>query len=200
MRKWFKRIIFQCLHCTQWLYLLILQIPLKSVTSIVDGLKKSYIEKLRPLEKTYQFQDFVSPLLVIITPFLLAPVLFDNKATSSVKYWAVFFIFYEKTNNLRPNLRRSQFEHTNSWIIANKQKTSRKWYLSDITQKPSWRVWCQRGDPLCTQCFSNFSLKPFPYHSFIAHFYSFSKSIAWQKIISDGLQNLFFSGFQIMFF
>ena len=98
------------------------------------------------------------------------------------------------------NLRRSQFEHTNSWIIANKQKTSRKWYLSDITQKPSWRVWCQRGDPLCTQCISNFSLKPFPYHSFIAHFYSFSKSIAWQKIISDGLQNLFFSGFQIMFF
>ncbi|PUZ49423.1 hypothetical protein GQ55_7G324800 [Panicum hallii var. hallii] len=39
------------------------KIPLKSVTSIVDGLKKSYIEKLRPLEKTYQFQDFVSPLL-----------------------------------------------------------------------------------------------------------------------------------------
>ncbi|ONM12387.1 EH domain-containing protein 1 [Zea mays] len=39
------------------------KIPLKSVTSIVDGLKKSYIEKLRPLEKTYQFHDFVSPLL-----------------------------------------------------------------------------------------------------------------------------------------
>ncbi|KAL6651592.1 hypothetical protein ACP70R_010517 [Stipagrostis hirtigluma subsp. patula] len=39
------------------------KIPLKSVTSIIDGLKKSYIEKLRPLEKTYQYQDFVSPLL-----------------------------------------------------------------------------------------------------------------------------------------
>ncbi|KAK3141206.1 hypothetical protein QOZ80_4BG0330810 [Eleusine coracana subsp. coracana] len=39
------------------------KIPLRSVTSIIDGLKKSYIEKLRPLEKTYQFQDFVSPLL-----------------------------------------------------------------------------------------------------------------------------------------
>ncbi|KAF8660366.1 hypothetical protein HU200_057948 [Digitaria exilis] len=39
------------------------KIPLKSVTSIIDGLKKSYIEKLRPLEKTYQFHDFVSPLL-----------------------------------------------------------------------------------------------------------------------------------------
>nr|AEV41063.1 putative EH-domain-containing protein 1 [Oryza minuta] len=39
------------------------KIPLRSVTSIIDGLKKSYIEKLRPLEKTYQFDDFVSPLL-----------------------------------------------------------------------------------------------------------------------------------------
>ncbi|CAL5024838.1 unnamed protein product [Urochloa decumbens] len=39
------------------------KIPLKSVTSIIDGLKKLYIEKLRPLEKTYQFPDFVSPLL-----------------------------------------------------------------------------------------------------------------------------------------
>ncbi|CAN6229979.1 unnamed protein product [Urochloa humidicola] len=39
------------------------KIPLKSVTSIIDGLKKSYIEKLRPLEKTYQFPEFVSPLL-----------------------------------------------------------------------------------------------------------------------------------------
>ncbi|PNT62099.1 hypothetical protein BRADI_5g25580v3 [Brachypodium distachyon] len=39
------------------------KITLKSVTSIIDGLKKSYIEKLRPLEKTYQYNDFVSPLL-----------------------------------------------------------------------------------------------------------------------------------------
>nr|CAD1831651.1 unnamed protein product [Ananas comosus var. bracteatus] len=39
------------------------KIPLKSVTSIVDGLKKLYIEKLKPLEVTYQFNDFVSPLL-----------------------------------------------------------------------------------------------------------------------------------------
>uniref|UniRef100_A0ACD5YCP1 Uncharacterized protein n=1 Tax=Avena sativa TaxID=4498 RepID=A0ACD5YCP1_AVESA len=39
------------------------KIPLKSVTSIIDGLKKAYIEKLRPLEKTYQYNDFVSPLL-----------------------------------------------------------------------------------------------------------------------------------------
>ncbi|KAF0891028.1 hypothetical protein E2562_005122 [Oryza meyeriana var. granulata] len=39
------------------------KIPLRSVTSIIDGLKKAYIEKLRPLEKTYQFDDFVSPLL-----------------------------------------------------------------------------------------------------------------------------------------
>ncbi|XP_073385575.1 EH domain-containing protein 1 [Physcomitrium patens] len=34
-----------------------------SVTSIVDGLKKLYIEKLKPLEVTYRFNDFVSPTL-----------------------------------------------------------------------------------------------------------------------------------------
>ncbi|KAI4374789.1 hypothetical protein MLD38_012742 [Melastoma candidum] len=34
-----------------------------SVTSINDGLKKLYIQKLRPLEVTYHFNDFVSPLL-----------------------------------------------------------------------------------------------------------------------------------------
>ncbi|ONK60579.1 uncharacterized protein A4U43_C08F20060 [Asparagus officinalis] len=38
-------------------------IPLSSVTSIIDGLKKLYIEKLKPLEVTYQFNDFASPLL-----------------------------------------------------------------------------------------------------------------------------------------
>ncbi|KAJ4792367.1 EH domain-containing protein 1 [Rhynchospora pubera] len=39
------------------------KIPLTAVTSVVDGLKKLYIEKLKPLEVTYRFNDFVSPLL-----------------------------------------------------------------------------------------------------------------------------------------
>jgi len=34
------------------------------VTSIIDGLKRLYIQKLKPLEVTYRFNDFVSPLLV----------------------------------------------------------------------------------------------------------------------------------------
>ncbi|XP_074569589.1 EH domain-containing protein 1-like [Curcuma longa] len=38
-------------------------IPLSSVTSIVDGLKRLYLEKLKPLEVTYRFTDFASPLL-----------------------------------------------------------------------------------------------------------------------------------------
>ncbi|MED6219262.1 EH domain-containing protein 1, partial [Stylosanthes scabra] len=38
-------------------------IPASAVTSIIDGLKKLYIQKLRPLEATYRFNDFVSPLL-----------------------------------------------------------------------------------------------------------------------------------------
>ncbi|KAM3302544.1 EH domain-containing protein 1 [Capsicum chacoense] len=39
------------------------KISLSSVTSIVDGLKKLYIQKLKPLEVAYHFNDFVSPLL-----------------------------------------------------------------------------------------------------------------------------------------
>ncbi|XP_050246778.1 EH domain-containing protein 1 isoform X2 [Quercus robur] len=38
-------------------------VPLSSVTSIVDGLKRLYLQKLKPLEVTYRFNDFVSPLL-----------------------------------------------------------------------------------------------------------------------------------------
>ncbi|CAN1339976.1 EH domain-containing protein 1 [Linum perenne] len=39
------------------------KVPLSSVTSIIDGLKKLYLQKLKPLEVTYRFNDFVSPLL-----------------------------------------------------------------------------------------------------------------------------------------
>nr|GMC51744.1 EH domain-containing protein 1 [Ipomoea batatas]GMC53717.1 EH domain-containing protein 1 [Ipomoea batatas] len=39
------------------------KVSLSSVTSIVDGLKKLYIQNLKPLEVTYRFNDFVSPLL-----------------------------------------------------------------------------------------------------------------------------------------
>ncbi|CAN4103984.1 unnamed protein product [Withania somnifera] len=38
-------------------------ISLTAVTSIIDGLKKLYIQKLKPLEVAYHFNDFVSPLL-----------------------------------------------------------------------------------------------------------------------------------------
>ncbi|XP_011097835.1 EH domain-containing protein 1 [Sesamum indicum] len=34
-----------------------------SVTSIIDGLKRLYMKKLKPLEDTYQFNNFVSPSL-----------------------------------------------------------------------------------------------------------------------------------------
>ncbi|URE03825.1 Dynamin family [Musa troglodytarum] len=39
------------------------KIPLSSVTSIIDGLKRLYIQKLKPLEVAYQFSEFGSSLL-----------------------------------------------------------------------------------------------------------------------------------------
>lgn len=39
------------------------KIPLSQVTSVIDGLKRLYLEKLKPLEVTYLFNDFVSSFL-----------------------------------------------------------------------------------------------------------------------------------------
>ncbi|XP_039058777.1 EH domain-containing protein 1-like [Hibiscus syriacus] len=39
------------------------EISLSSVTSVIDGLKRLYIQKLKPLEVAYNFNDFVSPFL-----------------------------------------------------------------------------------------------------------------------------------------
>lgn len=40
------------------------QAPEYNETSISDGLKRLYLEKLKPLEVAYHFDDFVSPFLV----------------------------------------------------------------------------------------------------------------------------------------
>ncbi|KMZ59819.1 EH domain-containing protein 2 [Zostera marina] len=39
------------------------KVPPNSITSIIDGLKKLYLQKLKPLEIAYRFDDFVSPIL-----------------------------------------------------------------------------------------------------------------------------------------
>ncbi|RHN67183.1 putative EH domain-containing protein [Medicago truncatula] len=44
-------------------FVISMQISASSVTSIIDGLKRLYIQKLKPLEVAYRFNDFVSPLL-----------------------------------------------------------------------------------------------------------------------------------------
>ncbi|CAA3031969.1 EH domain-containing 1-like, partial [Olea europaea subsp. europaea] len=51
------------------------KVSLASVTSIIDGLKRLYVQKLKPLEVTYQFNDFVSPLLVSIAFFFIQRIL-----------------------------------------------------------------------------------------------------------------------------
>ncbi|KAH6799421.1 EPS15 homology domain 1 [Perilla frutescens var. frutescens] len=38
-------------------------VSLRFVTLIIDGLKKLYVQKLKPLEVNYRVNDFVSPLL-----------------------------------------------------------------------------------------------------------------------------------------
>jgi len=52
-----------------------------SVTSVIDGLKKLYLQKLKPLETAYQYNDFVSPFLVSRSFYLF---LFNKKLNSIV--------------------------------------------------------------------------------------------------------------------
>jgi hypothetical protein len=63
------------------------QIPLTAVTSVIDGLKRLYIEKLKPLEVAYKFNDFVSPLLV--NKYLSFPYLVSIRVTD---YYFSYFV------------------------------------------------------------------------------------------------------------
>ncbi|KAL5839006.1 hypothetical protein ACOSQ4_011614 [Xanthoceras sorbifolium] len=53
----------QTLSSARWFTKKSSKTPASSVTSIIDGLKRMYTEKLKPLEATYRFNDFGSPLL-----------------------------------------------------------------------------------------------------------------------------------------
>ncbi|KAL9319302.1 hypothetical protein ACSQ67_015819 [Phaseolus vulgaris] len=46
------------------------EVSASSVTSIIDGLKKLYLQKLKPLEVAYNYNDFVSPLLLCTSCYL----------------------------------------------------------------------------------------------------------------------------------
>jgi hypothetical protein len=58
------------------------QMPLTAVTSVIDGLKRLYVEKLKPLEVAYRFNDFANPLLV---NFIHSLVLLDAIGYSVLK-------------------------------------------------------------------------------------------------------------------
>ncbi|KAF8685377.1 hypothetical protein HU200_044001 [Digitaria exilis] len=59
------------------------QVPLTAVTSVIDGLRRLYLEKLKPLEVAYRFNDFGSPLLVnnSIQYLVLLEVIGDNTSS-----------------------------------------------------------------------------------------------------------------------
>ncbi|KVH88179.1 Calcium-binding EF-hand [Cynara cardunculus var. scolymus] len=68
-------------------------VSLDKVTSIVDGLKRLYNEKLKPLEVAYRYNDFASPLLVrrlykYFWPFGLF------KFISSLVFWVSYALCY----------------------------------------------------------------------------------------------------------
>ncbi|KAK9089770.1 hypothetical protein Scep_028852 [Stephania cephalantha] len=105
-----------------------MQIPLSSVTSIVDGLKRLYLEKLKPLEVTYRFNDFASPLLTN-SDFDAKPMvmLLGQYSTG-------------KTTFIKHLLRSSYPEHitfvdTPGVLSGEKQRTQRSYDFTGVT---SW--------------------------------------------------------------
>ncbi|XAR67417.1 hypothetical protein NMG60_11002173 [Bertholletia excelsa] len=66
------------------------KVTLASATSIVDGLKKLYVRKLKPLEITYLFNDFGSPLLTNsdfdAKPMIMLLGQYSTGKTTFIKY------------------------------------------------------------------------------------------------------------------
>ncbi|XLS63755.1 hypothetical protein HN51_023729 [Arachis hypogaea] len=84
-----------------------------SVTSIIDGLKKLYIQKLKPLEVTYRFNDFVFPLLTNsdfeAKPMVMLLGQYSTGKTTFIKHllksnypgkWFCVFVYTYKIANL----------------------------------------------------------------------------------------------------
>ena len=60
------------------------------MAAVNDGLKRLYNQKLKPLEATYHFDDFASPLLVSESIYLLLVPSFPSQIYQFVPHFAFF--------------------------------------------------------------------------------------------------------------
>ncbi|GJM97625.1 hypothetical protein PR202_ga14563 [Eleusine coracana subsp. coracana] len=135
------------------------KIPLTAVTSVIDGLKKLYIEKLKPLEVTYKFNDFVSPLLTssdfdakpmvmllgqYSTGAHIGPepttdrfvvVMADMPYSGLTTFGTAFLSKFECSQMRHPLLEHITFVDTPGVLSGEKQRTQRSYDFTGVT---SW--------------------------------------------------------------
>ncbi|THG02415.1 hypothetical protein TEA_008796 [Camellia sinensis var. sinensis] len=110
------------------------KVPISSVTSIVDGLKKLYIQKLRPLEVTYRFNDFESPLLNGPAGNTIA-VQADMPFSGLTTFGTSFLSKFECSQMPHPLLEHTTFVDTPGVLAGEKQRTHRSYDFTGVT---SW--------------------------------------------------------------
>ncbi|KAK6124498.1 hypothetical protein DH2020_041751 [Rehmannia glutinosa] len=112
---------------------------LTSVTSVIDGLKILYNEKLKPLEATYRFNDFVSPFLSgpdeRSIPGNTVAVHADLPFTGLATFGGSFLSKFECSQMPHPLLEHITFVDTPGVLSGEKQRTQRSY---DFTGVISW--------------------------------------------------------------
>ncbi|XP_052115003.1 EH domain-containing protein 1-like [Arachis duranensis] len=120
-------------------FVIAMQIPASAVTSIIDGLKKLYIQKLRPLEATYRFNDFVSPLLAgpdeRSIPGNTIAVHADMPFSGLSSFGSAFLSKFECSQMPHPLLEEITFVDSPGVLSGEKQRTQRAYDFTGVT---SW--------------------------------------------------------------
>ncbi|KAE8654213.1 EH domain-containing protein 1 [Hibiscus syriacus] len=133
------------------------KISLSSVTSVIDGLKRLYIQKLKPLEVAYNFNDFVSPFLVRAhigpepttdrfvvvmsgtdersVPGNTIAVQADMPFSGLTHFGTTFLSKFECSQMPHPLLEHITFVDTPGVLSGEKQRTQRSYDFTGVT---SW--------------------------------------------------------------
>ncbi|CAJ1964041.1 unnamed protein product [Sphenostylis stenocarpa] len=113
------------------------KVPASSVTSIVDGLKRLYLQKLKPLEVAYRYNDFVSPLLSgpdeRSIPGNTVAVQADMPFSGLTSFGTSFLSKFECSQMPHPLLDHITFVDSPGVLSGEKQRTHRQYDFTGVT-------------------------------------------------------------------
>eukprot|EP00250_Pteridium_aquilinum_P007075 c16868_g1_i3 orf=165-1274(+) len=112
--------------------------PLPAVKSVSEGLKKLYMERLMPLEVTYHFNEFVSPLMEgseeRVIPGNAAVVQADLPFSGLSRFGSSFLSKFECSQMPNALLRHISFIDTPGVLSGEKQRTNRSYDFPGVTE------------------------------------------------------------------